>query len=106
MPKSDAEEDALFELVAEAGADDLKEEDGVWEVYCEPGVFGGVRDSIDTLGKEFTAELTKIPNNTILLESKDAETLLKLLDALEDLDDVQKVVGNFEFKDSDLEAVV
>ena len=103
LPLAAATEEALFELVADAGADDLQQEGEAWEVYSEPSVFGAVRDALETLGVEFEAELTKVPNNSIKVESKDAETLFKLLDALEDLDDVQKVVGNFELSEADLQ---
>lgn len=101
----DATEDQLFELVADCGAEDIKLEDDTWEIYTEPAAFAEVRSALETLGKEFSGELVLIPDNTIMVQGPQAETLVKLIDVLEDLDDVQKVVGNFEFAEGELERI-
>jgi transcriptional/translational regulatory protein YebC/TACO1 len=98
-------EEALFEAVSEAGAEDLQVEGGAWVVTSAPNEFGVVRDAIEALGVEFEGELTPIPENTVPVSGSDAQSLLKLLDALDDLDDVQNVVANFEIDDSELESL-
>ncbi len=106
ISKEDVTEEALFELVAEAGADDIVDEDDTWGVYTEPAAFGAVRDALETLGKEYSGELAPFPDSTVNVTGKDVETLMKLLEALEDLDDVQKVISNFEFDDQELDKLL
>ncbi len=96
------EEDVLFEAALEAGAEDVSDEGDVWQVVTEVSSFGEVRDALEALGKDFEGELTSIPESTVTVTGGDAETLLKLLDALDDLDDVQKVVANFDMDDDDI----
>ncbi|MCI5066722.1 YebC/PmpR family DNA-binding transcriptional regulator [bacterium] len=98
-------EEELFECIIEAGAEDLKEDGDVWEVQCDPTQFGAVRDAIEQLGHEFEGELIPIPDNSIQVSGKEAESLLKLLEVLEDLDDVQRVVANFELDEGELERI-
>lgn len=103
LPLNAVSEEKLFDLVLEAGASDVKKEDDNWEIISEPNQFGAVRDAIETLGKEFEAELVPVPQTTVSVSGQDAETLLKLLDALDDLDDVQNVTANFEMDDQSFE---
>ena len=88
-------EDALMELVLEAGAGDIKTEDDSYEVITAPDDLIPVEEAIKKAGIEpFSSEISMIPNNTIHLEGKHAEQTLKLLEKLEELDDTQNVWSN------------
>jgi YebC/PmpR family DNA-binding regulatory protein len=92
--------DALMEAALEAGAEDVVEAGDAIDVVTAPAEYEAVRDGL--LAGDFgaaNAELSMIPSTTVDLEGKEAESLLKLLDALEDLDDVQQVHANFEISD-------
>jgi len=103
LPKECVGEEQLYECAIDAGAEDLKDDGECWEVICEPSLFGEVRDGLERLQVELEGELTSIPNNTVSVAGKEAETLIKLLEVLEDLDDVQRVVANFELDETTLE---
>jgi YebC/PmpR family DNA-binding regulatory protein len=90
-------EDALMEAALESGADDVQREDDRFVVSTSPTDFHAVQDALKAHGIAVVeAELAMVPKNTVKVEGKDAESLLKLLDTIEDLDDVQKVWGNFD----------
>ena len=92
---SKVSEDTLMEIAIEAGADDVAESGGAWEVTCAPADFIGVKEAIITAGIEpDSAELTMIPANTIDCDAKTGAKVLRLLDAIEEHDDVQKVYSN------------
>ena len=98
-------EDALMEIVLDAGADDIVTEEQGFTVYTAPGDFESVRDAVVGAGIEpDEAELKKIADNNAALEGPKAQQMLKLLDALEDHDDVQNVWENSEISAQDLEA--
>ncbi len=100
--KSSTDEDALFEAALEAGATDVKEsEDGdVFEVLTDPKEFMSVKEELQKLGfNPIEAELTKIPQNTVKLEGDKAVSMLKLMSALEDDEDVSNVYANFDISD-------
>ncbi len=102
--KVDAE--ALFELALEAGADDVIDEEGeeVIEIYTSPEAFEDVRQILENSGVEMaSAAVDKIPSNTVELTRKHAEQMLRLMDNLEDCDDVQKVYSNFDIDEALLE---
>ncbi len=102
--KVDAE--ALFELALEAGADDVVDEEGeeIIEIYTAPDVFEDVRLALENAGVEMaSAAVDKIPSNTVELSRKHAEQMLRLMDNLEDCDDVQKVYSNFDIDEALLE---
>ncbi|MCC6642991.1 MAG: YebC/PmpR family DNA-binding transcriptional regulator [Deltaproteobacteria bacterium] len=95
--------DALLEAALEAGADDVVDAAESVEVVTEPGSFEAVRDAL--AGRGFTAASLGIemrPSTTVALEAKDAEAMLRLSDALEDLDDVQNVYANFDISDEEM----
>lgn len=103
---ADMSEDELFEMATEAGAEDLKNTGDTYEVYTEPGQLEVVRKYLDSKNipiKE--AGLTMVPTNTVEVDGEHAGQLLKLVDALEDNDDVQNVYSNFEIPDSVLEEI-
>ena len=94
-----ASEDKVMEVALEAGAEDvLTDDDGSIEVLTAPGDFEKVKDALDAAGlKPEVAEVTMRPENTVELAGEDAARMQKLLDALEDLDDVQDVFHNAAF---------
>ena len=99
--------DALFEAALEAGADDVSAEEGQIEVVTEPSSFIEVRETLEKAGFKFeSAEVTMIPQTMVKLEGKQAESMLKLMDRLEDNDDVQNVYANFDISDEDMEKMM
>lgn len=91
------EEDALIEAALEAGAEDVVREDDLFIVTTDPGSLHAVKEGLEANNyKVSDAELSWVPRSTVRVEGETAESLLKLLDALEELDDVQKVDANFE----------
>jgi YebC/PmpR family DNA-binding regulatory protein len=89
------DEDTVMEAALEAGARDFRTEDGAYTVLTDPADFIAVQDGLREKGIEWeSAELAMVPNNEIKVAGDDAEKLVKLLDLLEDLDDVQKVYTN------------
>ena len=90
-------EDTLMEAALESGADDVQLEDDRFVISTSPTDFHAVQDALKGRGIAILeAELAMVPKNTVKVEGKDAESLLKLLETIEDLDDVQKVWGNFD----------
>lgn len=103
--KSKVSEEKLMELALEAGAEDIQDGDDSWDVITDPENFDTVKDALKNL-ESTSAEISMIPQNTVKLESKDdAEKILKLMDSLEDHDDVQKVHANFDIPSDILETV-
>jgi len=97
-----ADEDKLMDIVLDAGAEDLIVEDGVAEIWGEPSAFEAIADALAAAGITASeAAVTRRPDNTVsITDVHTAEQVLKLIDKLEDLDDVQEVTGNFEIDDS------
>ena len=95
------DEDALMDAALEAGADDVvTEEDGYIEVYTTPNDFGTVLDALEAAGfKAQNAEVTMIPSTEAELDAETAPKLMRLIDMLEDLDDVQEVYHNGSISD-------
>lgn len=97
IPVGDRDPDELFELAVEAGAEDVVIGDDVVEIYTAADELAAVRDALTAQGLEVeTAELSMVPKSTIALEPDAAIKTLNLIDALEELDDVQKVYTNLE----------
>jgi len=95
--------DKIFEIALEAGAEDVKDEGDVYEVITEPGNFIEVREAMAAADLEWeTAEISMLPQTQVQLAGKPAETMLKLMDALEDNDDVQNVFANFDISEEEL----
>jgi YebC/PmpR family DNA-binding regulatory protein len=103
-----ADEDSLMELAIDAGAEDFRAESGVYEILTEPQILDDVRQAIEDKGIDMaSAEVTMLPQNTVRIEKEsEASSLLRLMDALEDNDDVQKVYANFDIDESILEKLV
>lgn len=97
----------LFEAAIEAGADDVAEEDEQFEVTTDPSAFIEVREALEAKGFKFAnAEVTMIPQTMVALEGKHAESMLKLMDKLEDNDDVQNVYANFDISAEEMEKMM
>ena len=95
VDNKDVEEDALMEIVLEAGAEDIREDNGIFEVITDPGDFEAVRNALDEGTVKYSAaEVTMLPQSTTALQGKDAELMIRLMEALDDCEDVQKVYTN------------
>ncbi len=96
--------ETIFEAALEAGAEDVKDEEDVIEVITDPNDFIEVREALGAQGLTWeTAETTMIPQTTVRLEGKQAEQMLKLMEKLEDNDDVQDVYSNFDISEEELQ---
>ncbi|MBM3203902.1 YebC/PmpR family DNA-binding transcriptional regulator, partial [Candidatus Woesearchaeota archaeon] len=95
------DEDRLMEVALEAGADDvISQDDGSVDVLVQPDTLDGVRDALTAaMGKPETAEITQRASNSISLDQEDAEKMVRLLERLEDLDDVQNVYSNADISE-------
>ena len=106
IEKSQAKEDELFEVVLDAGAEDLKSDDQNYEVICDVKNFEKVKKALDGKGVQIqTAELTMVPSSNIKLTGNNAKQLLSLIDTLEEHDDVQQVYANFDIPDEIMEEI-
>lgn len=94
------DEDALLDLVLNAGAEDMKSEGEIFEIIADPADFDEIEKALGEKGIEVaSAEVTMVPDNTVKVTGADADKLQNLIDALEENDDVQNVYGNYEFED-------
>ena len=92
--------DEVFEAAAEAGAGDVESGDEMHEITCDPDDFSAVRDALtERFGDPAQAELTWRPQSTVAIDEDKAQTMLKMLDVLDESDDVQRVSANFEISD-------
>lgn len=104
VDKAAKSEDELFEIVIEAGADDMQDDGDMFEIFTAPENFEAVHEAVKKAGIEpQAAEISMIPQNYIKLEGTDAKQMMKLYDALDDNDDVQKVYANFDIDESEME---
>ena len=101
-----ATEDQLMGIVLDAGADDLRDHGGAWEILSAPEAHEAVLQALEKAGIQTdSAEIAMVPKNTIKLEGKNAQAMLRLYDALEEHDDVQNVYGNYEVDEAEVEAL-
>ena len=106
VDKVKADEETLLSAALDAGADDMNDDGGAWEIVCPPERFDGVRGAVASLGLEPTsASIAMIPQNYVKLHGRDAQQMLKLMDALDDHDDVQHVWANFDIEEKEIEAL-
>jgi len=99
-------EDALLDLALEAGATDLRRAEKAFEITTAPAQMDAVRDALAKAGAPvLEAQVTYVPQSTVRVEGKDATSVIKLIEALEDLDDVQSVYANYDIPDEVLEAI-
>ena len=106
LEQAGTDEETVMSIALEAGAEDVREDEDLWEVVCEPGDFLAVRDALKNAGLTIeSAQITMIPNSTVSVSGRDAEKVVSLIDGLEDHDDVQKVHANFEIPDEQMAAM-
>ncbi|MCB9721173.1 MAG: YebC/PmpR family DNA-binding transcriptional regulator [Candidatus Omnitrophica bacterium] len=106
IEKDKVGEDEIMEIAIEAGAEDVKTDGGYYEIYTDISNLQAVKEAIAE--KEIpvvTAEMTMIPSTTVKLEGNDAKSLLALVEALEEHEDVQNVYANFEISDEEMERI-
>jgi len=100
IDREDVDEEKLMEKALEAGAEDVREDETTFEVISAPEDFEAVKAAIDQLKVPYiSAEVTMLPQNTTSLAGKEAEQMVRLMDMLEDCDDVQKVYTNADIPD-------
>jgi YebC/PmpR family DNA-binding regulatory protein len=105
VDKAAKPEDELFELAIEAGADDLRDDEDNFEIITSPDNFESVLSAVKSAGiVPQVAEVEMMPQTYIKLEGQEARQMLKLMEALEDHDDVQKVSANFDISEADMAA--
>jgi YebC/PmpR family DNA-binding regulatory protein len=107
LPKAAASEDDLMLVALDNGAEDIADQGDTWQLTSGPSDLNGLRAALDEAGIAFdSADLTMLPSQTVPLENEgDARQVLRVIDALEDHDDVQNVYANFDIPDSVLELV-
>ena len=106
LDKSKVDEDKIIDLAVEAGAEDIKDEDDTLEIVFAPEQFAQIKENIKKAGyPPQLLELTMVPQTTVPLEEKEALQMLRLMDALEESEDVQRVYANFDITDEIMEKV-
>lgn len=105
VEKQGVDEEQLLNAVLEAGGDDLRDDGDNWEILTEPASFEAVREGVKALGIEpASAQVAMLPQNYVKLEGKEANQMVKLMDALDDHDDVKQVWSNFDIEEKEIEA--
>jgi YebC/PmpR family DNA-binding regulatory protein len=106
VEKTKASEDAMMAAALEAGAEDIREEDGTWEIVTPLGAFEAVKAALEKAKIPATSSaLTKVPQSTIRLAGREADQMLKLMDGIEECEDVQNVYANFDISAEEMERV-
>lgn len=106
FPKDHTDEEKLFELALDAGAEDINEDDNEFEVTTDPPSFEQIKTTLENADLKPTfAEVTMIPSTTVNLEGKHAQQMLTLMELLEDNDDVSHVYANFDIPDDVMEDI-
>jgi YebC/PmpR family DNA-binding regulatory protein len=106
IPDDQIDEEQLMNLSLDAGADDVRHEGPAYEVTCDPNAYSSVCDAIDAANlKTDVRQITRIPKDTVDLDPASAAAVLKLMDALDDHDDVQSVSANFNISEEALAAI-
>jgi YebC/PmpR family DNA-binding regulatory protein len=105
IEKSKADEETLMAAVLDAGGDDLRDDQDNWEVLTTPEAFPAVHEAVKKLGIETaTAEVSMLPQNYVKLEGKTAQSMLRLMEALDEHDDIRHVWSNFDIEEKEIEA--
>jgi len=107
VPKEAADEEKMMGIVLDAGAEDLRDDGTAWDVVTPPEAFEKVRDALTAAGvAPASAELAMVPQNYIRLTGSQASQMLKMIEALEEHDDVQRVFANFDIDASEIQAAI
>ncbi len=103
--EQNVDEEKLMEVALEAGAEDIRDDDG-FEITCEPDTYSDVADALESANIQCDSkQVTRIPQNTVDLTEDDARKILKLMEALDDHDDVQNISANFNIPDEAMAAL-
>ncbi|MBF0389996.1 MAG: YebC/PmpR family DNA-binding transcriptional regulator, partial [Desulfamplus sp.] len=106
VDKANASEDTLMEIALEAGAEDVKDEGDCFEIITDPSDFETVKAAVDAAKIKYeAAEITMIPQTQTRVEGKDAEQMVKFMEALDDCDDIQKFYSNADIPDEVMNAM-
>jgi len=106
MSQTSASEEEVLNKAVDAGAEDMKVTTDGYEITTAPEAFASVKQALETARYKITsAEITMVPKSVVPVEGKDAQRVLRLLEALEEHDDVQNVYANFDIPDEVLEQV-
>lgn len=106
VPKSAAKEDDLMNIILESGGEDLKDDGENWEIITEPSAYEGVLEAVKKAGiTPSSSSVAMVPDTYIKLEGQQAAQMIRLLEALEDSEDVQNVHANFDIDQKTLEEV-
>jgi YebC/PmpR family DNA-binding regulatory protein len=106
VPKSAAKEDDLLNIVLDNGGEDLRSDDENFEIYTDPSAYESVLEAIKKAGiKVASSEISMVPQNYIKLEGAQVNQMIRLIEALEENDDVQNVYSNFDFDEKQLEEI-
>jgi len=106
VEKTKTTEDALFTTALDAGAWEINEEDGAWEVLTTPAKFEAVKAALEKARiPAASSALTKVPQSTIRLAGREAEQMLKLMDGIEECEDVQNVYANFDISEAEMSRI-
>lgn len=107
VPKEQADEEKMMGIVLDAGAEDLRDDGSAWEVTSPPEAFEKVREALTAAGiKPSSAEVAWVPQNYVKLTGAQAQQMLRMMEALEDHDDVQHVYANFDIDEKEIQAAV
>jgi transcriptional/translational regulatory protein YebC/TACO1 len=107
VPKEQATEDKLLDIVLEAGAEDMKDDGSGWYIVTPPESLETVKEALTKAGiTPASAEISMVPQNYIKLTGPQATQMLRLVEALEEHDDVQHVYANFDIDESEIQAAV
>jgi YebC/PmpR family DNA-binding regulatory protein len=105
VEKGKVDEEKLLSAALDAGADDMSDDESAWEIVSAPESFERVRDAVKAIGVEpASAAVAMIPQNYVKLQGKDANQMIRLMEALDDHDDVQNVWANFDIEEKEIEA--
>jgi YebC/PmpR family DNA-binding regulatory protein len=106
IEKDKADESTLFDLVTDAGAEDMSEDGSNWEVFSSPDHFQQVVDRLKSSNiRPAAAEISMVPQNHIKLTGKEANQMMRLMEELEDHEDVQHVYANFDIEEAELQSL-
>ena len=105
VEQGSADEETLMTAAIDAGADDFREDGGNWEIVSSPEAFEAVREAVSAAGvTPLSAQIAMLPRSFVKVEGKAAQQMLKLMEALDDQDDVQHVWSNFDVEAREIEA--
>ena len=106
VPREGVSEDEVMEAALEAGAEDMHGDESSFEIRTTAGDLEGVRAALEARGIRYeSAEVTMVPQTRVTLDEREAQRLLRLMDALEEQEDVQQVYANFDIPESIMEAI-